>query len=107
MPYKIREQSPAVRKSIMLDTNTVFRFKALAGTTPVARYLRQLSQELSEDVPPPLLTGGNNLLSIRKSVEKIFERLDIIGAKLAELDVKLDACLRAETVKKKGRLFDI
>ena len=60
-----------------IDNNTMNRLKVLAGNMPVARYLRQLSVELSKDMPPSFddLRGGESLTPIKKILDEMNRKL--------------------------------
>lgn len=68
----VKEQSPVFTK-VSVDLNTLSRLRTLAGAKPVARYLRDLTNELAQNTPPSLddLAGGFSLTPIKRQLDLI------------------------------------
>ena len=77
---KVAEPGASDQTAVAIDRNTLARLKTLAGPTPVARYLRDLTNTLASDCPPTLddLAGGYSLAPVKAALSAISHELDLI-----------------------------
>lgn len=89
-----------------VDTNTLARLKILAGPKPVARYLRELSLELTQDNPPSLddLLGGESLTDIRQRLDRI-EAAILSQEKPNTVSLSILERIKGKSVSEKRKIF--
>lgn len=82
------KEKPGGMTLTRVDTNTLTRLKVLAGSSPVARYLRNLTLELTSDIPPSMdaLAGGYSQVPLHRKLDKLIDMIMELAENVEQID---------------------